>query len=519
MPHTDIEDVFEFGFIRNNWMENLCPICGAHRGLSYFSFAPEIRISALGRLGLKEISFPIVPVYTPNMQESNFVDNVRTFHEVYNDERNPICSACFSKLLAEQGGLCRYCGVDDELLRIYKIKRVDGTFIYALLCDRCGNSSDVLATCAVCGDTVWARNGDRVSGTGFMCVQCQRDSAYCRHCGSRMPKENLIQNPVSEQGDRICMECLKSEYINPYNWIPNFYKFFHKKEETCKRYIGVEIELEAPVSKEWYKFPEQRALALKAFSALPVFATNWSRQLFIKHDGSLDCGFELVSHPMSMEYHKEFDWEAVFATVKEYGLISKPTCGLHFHVSRRAFGSTEEKQDYNIAKLCLIVDLLWGWLALFVNRDLDKAMHYAAPYGIDVQDTARTTLYKAKGDNIKYRAVNLLHDRTVEIRLFQGVDTAENFRRQLELVDCLITLALRYPFKQLKRINPVWIEVVAANKGYTKLVTAINECNINFPAHLPSRIEEKIRRAVLRHQSAPRNTLRSTLLGSFISRR
>jgi hypothetical protein len=28
-----------------------------------------------------------VPVYTPNMQESNFVDNVRTFHEVYNDER------------------------------------------------------------------------------------------------------------------------------------------------------------------------------------------------------------------------------------------------------------------------------------------------------------------------------------------------------------------------------------------------------------------------------------------------
>jgi hypothetical protein len=26
MPHTDIEDVFEFDFIRNNSMEDLCPI-------------------------------------------------------------------------------------------------------------------------------------------------------------------------------------------------------------------------------------------------------------------------------------------------------------------------------------------------------------------------------------------------------------------------------------------------------------------------------------------------------------
>ena len=33
--------------------------------------------------------------------------------------------------------------------------------------------------------------------------------------------------------------------------------------------------------------------------------------MYIKGDGSLDDGMELVSHPMSLDYHKNYQWEEI----------------------------------------------------------------------------------------------------------------------------------------------------------------------------------------------------------------
>ena len=56
--------------------------------------------------------------------------------------------------------------------------------------------------------------------------------------------------------------------------------------------MGVELEIDGAGE-----------LDSKASQILDVANRGGLELLYCKHDGSLDDGFELVSHPMSLEYH------------------------------------------------------------------------------------------------------------------------------------------------------------------------------------------------------------------------
>lgn len=54
----------------------------------------------------------------------------------------------------------------------------------------------------------------------------------------------------------------------------------------------------------------------------------------------------------------------------EQGYLSHQarTCGLHIHVSRRAFGTTEEQQDACIARILYFFEKHWEELLKFSQR-------------------------------------------------------------------------------------------------------------------------------------------------------
>ncbi|MCC8111383.1 MAG: hypothetical protein LIO74_07250, partial [Ruminococcus sp.] len=57
---------------------------------------------------------------------------------------------------------------------------------------------------------------------------------------------------------------------------------------------------------------------------------------------------ELVSHPMTLEYHlREMNWENLLEEAIEMGYLSHQTstCGLHIHVNRNAFGENQSEQE------------------------------------------------------------------------------------------------------------------------------------------------------------------------------
>lgn len=89
------------------------------------------------------------------------------------------------------------------------------------------------------------------------------------------------------------------------------------------RYFGVELEIDDA--------GENNTNAAK----IADIANCEEEHIYCKHDGSLNEGFEIVTHPMTLDYHlNHVPWAAVLAKAKELGYRSHQsgTCGLHVHV-------------------------------------------------------------------------------------------------------------------------------------------------------------------------------------------
>jgi hypothetical protein len=96
-----------------------------------------------------------------------------------------------------------------------------------------------------------------------------------------------------------------------------------------KYHFGFELEVEARGNGR--------------FSGATAVQDALGGRVYMKDDASIDDGFEIVTHPHTLEnYHKEFDWKFLDKLKREgiaHGILS--TCGLHVHVSRTAFGSDD----------------------------------------------------------------------------------------------------------------------------------------------------------------------------------
>jgi len=81
--------------------------------------------------------------------------------------------------------------------------------------------------------------------------------------------------------------------------------------------------------------------------AAEVVTNALGERIYLKEDGSLSQGFEIVTHPHSLEeYQANFDWSAL-TDLRRLGFRSwdTRTCGLHVHVSRTAFGVMQKRAD------------------------------------------------------------------------------------------------------------------------------------------------------------------------------
>ena len=110
-----------------------------------------------------------------------------------------------------------------------------------------------------------------------------------------------------------------------------------------KRYFGVELEVD-----EGGKDNDNAA-------TLKSIANVHEENIYIKSDGSLEDGFEIVSHPMTLEYHaEEMNWKELLREAVSMGYRSHQTstCGLHVHVNRNAFGDNQAEQEDVISESC-----------------------------------------------------------------------------------------------------------------------------------------------------------------------
>ncbi len=241
--------------------------------------------------------------------------------------------------------VCTHCG---ECWDIEDRHNFDG----AELCPDCYDEETVV--CEHCGRRIWADNA--VDSDRILCERCYDDYyVNCEGCGRTLHNDNAY---YFDDGNDYpyCHNCYEQrcsgEYIHDYSFKPEpiFYG-------DGNRYFGVELEIDEGGHDDG-----------NAEKLTDIANTIDEKRIYIKHDGSLNDGMEIVTHPMSLDYHlNEMPWSDVMSKAIRMGYLSHKTntCGLHIHVNRSTFGSNHDEQEERISRVLFFVERFWQELLKF----------------------------------------------------------------------------------------------------------------------------------------------------------
>ena len=300
-------------------------------------------------------------------------------------------------MTTSQPCICAHCGTADA-----ELTEFNGRFYCPVCLDA------LTLVCTDCG-TRFLRSRNCSENDAFpICPDCyNRNYTHCTRCGALI-HTNACYYPY-DNDDPYCQSCCReidSCAIHEYGYKPE--AIFYGQGD---RFFGVELEIDG--GGEYTDNAE---------SILGI-ANREQNLIYCKHDGSLDDGFEIVTHPMSLDFqlHK-MPWQAVLQRAIAMGYLSHQagTCGLHVHVSRDAFGDTDDAQDKAIARVLFFVERHWNELLRFSRRSQHQMDRWAARYGYrDHPDEMLEHIKKGYGN--RYTCVNLTNEDTVEFRMFSRI--------------------------------------------------------------------------------------------------
>lgn len=334
--------------------------------------------------------------------------------------------------------VCSHCG------RVYDADDMR-EFDEEELCPDC--LDELTVVCERCGARIRTENMADCNDM-HLCIRCY-DNFYtcCEACGRTIEYDEACYMDDDEDYP-YCSHCYQErvtdEYIHHYGYkpVPIFYG-------DGNRFFGVELEIDegGHIDANAAKIAES--------------ANIDTHRIYIKHDGSLDAGMEIVTHPMTLEYHlNQMPWKAVLSKAISLGYLSHrtSTCGFHVHINRTAFGSNEKEQEECISRVLFFVERFWQELLKFSRRTEAQLARWAARYGI--KDDPKATLDNAKKQcSGRYSCVNLTNAKTIEIRIFRGTLKYNTLAATLQLVDHICDLAVNMTDRELTQLN--WCDFVS----------------------------------------------------------
>lgn len=327
----------------------------------------------------------------------------------------------------------RTCQICRQAIPADEVRMLDGN----IYCEDCYNNHTT--SCEHCGEIILSQNAQTDSHI-VLCDRCL-DNHYviCDDCGRFVHNDDAHWSDIDDYVQcESCYERTRSRAIKPYSYKPA--PFFYGAGPL---FMGIELELD--LGGEISANAEQ----------LLELANAEDEHIYIKHDGSLNSGFEIVSHPMSLDHHLDrMNWQALFDKAIQLGYRSHQTetAGLHVHISRDALGSTVEDQEYAVARIIYFVELHWNELLKFSRRTMYNMNRWAARHGL-VRDTQATYDRAKNGSCGRYVAVNLQNRDTIEFRLFRGTLRYETFCATLQLVDEICKQAARLTDAELESMS------------------------------------------------------------------
>lgn len=275
------------------------------------------------------------------------------------------------------------------------------------------------------------------------CPSCYENYSSCEYCDEVYHQDNGPQCSCDEEMQE------NSRLIHDYSFRPDpvFHgmrpdvltkdiKMFTTMREPRRISVtGFELEMEA----------DNCDLSEGAELATDIFGDS----CYLKHDGSLSNGFEVVSHPMTKEYIQNVLPLARLKELSDMGMRSATTrtCGLHVHINKGFFEGRESS--------------LYRFMSMFYrNTEQWKTLagRSRSTYAQWDDFEATQMLRYAKGlrsgnmrqcNNDRYVALNLQPRHTLELRFFKGTLNPRTIQARLEGVHAVA----EYSVTQMYNIN------------------------------------------------------------------
>lgn len=247
-----------------------------------------------------------------------------------------------------------------------------------ILCHNCVESC--CSVCDSCNELIWSANayGDNYTN---LCQSCYENYyTRCSDCGCLLHEDDVYRlNGCDYCHECYDDECDKCNYIHNYNYKPE--PIFYGDSD---RYFGVELEIDMAGKDDDHA------------EELLNIANRDGEFIYIKADSSLEDGMEIVSHPMSLDCHKDFCWENIMYYAVRHGYRSHQTstCGLHIHVNRDSLADIRDEQDEVISRILYFIEHHWNEMLIFSRRSEYTMNRWAARYGYE--NDPKAILEKAK---------------------------------------------------------------------------------------------------------------------------
>lgn len=299
-------------------------------------------------------------------------------------------------------------------------------------------------------------------GTAAYCEYCfENNFAMCEDCGSVVPQAELNSN-------YRCGSCV--EYDDELGEEGHDYGYKPTPKFNGKGNVFLGVELEVDDGADY----------------VSELVANLSRidpsedKFYLKHDGSLANGIEIVTHPATLKAHmRAMHWKEIVDTALESKFKSHntDTCGLHVHVGRTGLGTDYTAQETTIDKLIAIFWKLEDQLFTFSRRTNSNMNHWSPFNHKSVDNFTPKKAGEAKNRYERYRAINVTNTHTIEFRLFRGTLNMVTLRASIQLVDTLVRIARDYSIAYI--INKLtWKDIVNYDANNKELAEYSTTCGL-----------------------------------------
>jgi hypothetical protein len=352
---------------------------------------------------------------------------------------------------------CEHCGISTLEESLNNVPAYGG--LRANLCPECVQSQTEECGMPDCcqiqyGGLSQARTGDHL--IRFICDGCEEDDAGgCEACD-----ETIILDCDTfheEEGVYYCNPCMprvQSPEIHSWNGNPtrvmNHLELenvehgkYHRREYP---YFGIELEVNTP--REYYRDVASRMTCLAD-----------ETKTYLMEDGSISDGFEVVSQPMTFEYHKKFGWRKILEKLHDEGCRSYDSgeCGIHVHVTLRA---------YTPLTWWKVIEFLYkckAFVKMFAQRNGNYRWCQYIPADEYDGYTDRARSYPSLSTTERYKAINFgSRQPTAEFRLFRGTTKHERFWASVEFTYAVVEFCNVHGYASIVRYDAeqVWNEFI-----------------------------------------------------------